>query len=76
MNQKLLKMVAIVIQIDLLIIEVINHFKVVGNCGKGFIIHLNNNQLTRFESDVFLSVLEKLEPFAPYNARMLISNSK
>ena len=55
-------MVAIVIQIDLmLIIEVINHFKVVGNCGKGFIIHLNNNQLTRFESDVFLSVLEKLD---------------
>ena len=57
-------MVAIVIQIYLLIIEVINHFKVVGNCGKCFIIHLNNNQLTRFESDVFRSVLEKLEPFA------------
>ena len=45
--------------------------------GNGTQIDLNNNQLTKFESSVFQSVLEKIVPFASINnAFISVFNSK
>ena len=46
----------------------------IGNYGYGSVITLGN-QLTRFESDVFRSVVENIQPFAPEYARISIDSS-
>ena len=46
----------------------------IGNYGYGSVITLGN-QLTRFESDVFRSVVENIHHFGPDYARISIDNS-
>jgi hypothetical protein len=41
-----------------------HNFIKIGEFGEGTTLHLENNGITRLESAVFQSILEKMEPFS------------
>ena len=47
-----------------------------GNYGKGSVIHLDKTNLTRFDSTVFQFVLEQMRQYDPQESYVTIKNSK